>query len=224
MKRIGITLNLFFILISTTFALEGSKKEFYYEDASDLNFALTAKGGDSVVIVFSDLVNGDVSVASWVDLISGDGGADNELSLEISDILSQRYKYVFPPVPPDVPEDIKKEYYEGLNNIDSSFKRATFTLKLKWTSKPGSFFRGSYRHSAGHIILKETIKGKVGSLDIFQKKGLLYLTVPIIEESLEMQIIQGSSKSIRELFVKNKWQQPKHLDTISVYKSAEVTE
>jgi hypothetical protein len=199
---------------------EPANKKFYYEDSSSLNFTLNIKSKESLVIVLRNLNENSFTVLSWVDFKAGDAGDDHEITVKISEITSQRYQLIFPPIDEDIPADLKKEYYEGLEKIklNDTLKRALFSLNLEYTENNDTIWRGGFNPKIEKVIMKEVPDEKIGPMAISHEKDVLLITLPLVKESRDMQIIKGNTERIRELFKSRKWEYLHDPKVITLYK------
>lgn len=181
---------------------QAPKKEFYFEDAKNLDFTLVVRAEESVAIVFSDLDNTNSKVVSWVNLVASESAKkhDAKIDLNIKKLTSTRFQYVWPEIRKDMPEDIKKEYEESRAKDNNNFKRAEYVLSFNWENRADIIYQGGYSKTAGEAITKEVASEKIGKVSIDDKGEILLIEIPLVSDkttSRKLQIFKGNTKVIK---------------------------
>ena len=208
------------MFFSSSLAEDDPYSKYYFKDSKKPDFETTLTSGESSVILVRNLKEKTNNFSTWVNLLAGDEAQDHEMIFKILDISSKRYEVVAPPLDEDTSDDLKEEYRREIDELREKydFKGSEFSLEFKYLSGHGTKWRGGYSRGAGDVFSNEVPEEKIGEIVTSENGSIKVVTIPLVKEMYDFQILIGDTEEIKELFTKNEWEIPKHQGNLTLYR------
>ena len=207
---------------TTPFSYGEGEQKIYYQDSEKLTSILLLKQNQSVTFHFRNHVEDTNVTRSWINILSEPKNKENRLSimLDLEEVASQRYQIIFPPLPDDLSDEAKKEIedYTAKVRKKNEWKRAKFRLDYGLKTNESIISRGSYMNAVGDVIFNKVPEEEIGELVTSENGSIKVITIPLVKNIYDFQILIGDTEEIKELFKKNEWEIPDHQGNVTLYR------